>query len=158
MRRMQAFTVIELIFVIVVLGILASIAVPRFSATRDDAVISKGRAQVAAIRSAIMTIHQMGILQGQSNWPTHLDNANTNTNQPLFGGIDENADGTVETLLSYPLFSNTTDGSWMKGNQNGDVDPYFFRVLGVNVNFDYNTTNQIFDCDHNNADCRLLTE
>jgi len=30
-------------FVVVVIGILASIAIPRFSATRDDAVISKAR-------------------------------------------------------------------------------------------------------------------
>ena len=33
----SAFTMIELVFVIVVLGILASIAVPRLIATKDDA-------------------------------------------------------------------------------------------------------------------------
>ncbi|MBQ8819192.1 prepilin-type N-terminal cleavage/methylation domain-containing protein, partial [Campylobacter sp.] len=33
----NAFTMIELVFVIVVLGILASIAVPRLVATKDDA-------------------------------------------------------------------------------------------------------------------------
>ncbi|MEE3744054.1 type II secretion system protein [Campylobacter porcelli] len=33
----SAFTMIELVFVIVVLGILASIAVPKFIATKDDA-------------------------------------------------------------------------------------------------------------------------
>ena len=33
----SAFTMIELVFVIVVLGILASIAVPRLVATKDDA-------------------------------------------------------------------------------------------------------------------------
>lgn len=33
----NAFTIIELVFVIVVLGILASIAVPRLVATKDDA-------------------------------------------------------------------------------------------------------------------------
>jgi general secretion pathway protein G len=40
MRKM-AFTMIELIFVIVVLGVLAVIAVPRLAATRDDALISR---------------------------------------------------------------------------------------------------------------------
>lgn len=35
----KAFTMIELIFVIVILGILASVAIPRLSATRDDAKV-----------------------------------------------------------------------------------------------------------------------
>jgi len=37
MKSRNAFTMIELTFVIVILGILAAIAIPRLSATRDDA-------------------------------------------------------------------------------------------------------------------------
>ncbi len=36
-----AFTMIELIFVIVILGILAAVAIPKLSATRDDAKVAK---------------------------------------------------------------------------------------------------------------------
>lgn len=36
----SAFTMIELIFVIVIIGVLASISIPRLSATRDDAKTS----------------------------------------------------------------------------------------------------------------------
>lgn len=39
MKRM-AFTMIEIIFVIVILGILAAVAIPKLSATRDDAKIA----------------------------------------------------------------------------------------------------------------------
>lgn len=39
MKR-NAFTMIELVFVIVILGILAAVAIPKLSATRDDANIA----------------------------------------------------------------------------------------------------------------------
>ena len=64
MKAKKAFTMIELVFVIVVIGILASIAVPKFAATRDDAIISKARSDVAAMRSAISMQRQKNILKG----------------------------------------------------------------------------------------------
>jgi len=44
----KAFTMIELIFVIVILGILAAVAIPKLAATRNDA-------QVAKVAQNIMT-------------------------------------------------------------------------------------------------------
>lgn len=60
----KAFTMIELIFVIVVIGILSAIAIPKFAATRDDAVITRARDTVASLRSAIATERQKRILRG----------------------------------------------------------------------------------------------
>ena len=45
---------IELIFVIVIIGILASIAIPRLAATRDDAEIVRAKMLISAIRKSII--------------------------------------------------------------------------------------------------------
>jgi type II secretory pathway pseudopilin PulG len=50
-----AFTLIELIFIIVVIGILASVAIPKLSATRDDAKVSILSKAVNTFKSEVST-------------------------------------------------------------------------------------------------------
>lgn len=77
-KRRNGFTMIEVVFVIVVLGILASIAIPRFAATRTDAEISKGRADVAAVRSAIVSERQSRLITGDTAWINSLGSGFSN--------------------------------------------------------------------------------
>ncbi|MDD7091093.1 MAG: type II secretion system protein [Campylobacteraceae bacterium] len=58
----KGFTMIELIFVIVILGILASVAIPRLAATREDAEIS---AAVANIRTLISDVSAYYTAKGE---------------------------------------------------------------------------------------------
>jgi len=51
----KAFTMVELIFVIVIIGILSSVALPRLSATRDDALIAKNSEYIIGIMTEIST-------------------------------------------------------------------------------------------------------
>ena len=124
-KSKSAFTMIEMVFVIVILGILAAIAIPKFAATRTDAQISKARADISAIRSAIMTERQSRLIKGDSAWITQL----SDNNSTLFTGSDAN-----HTLLLYGVSSGTTDGHWRRTA----VNTYVFKVGGQDCTFSYN--------------------
>lgn len=63
----KAFTMIELIFVIVALGILAMVALPRLASSKEDAEITRVKAEIAAIRSAIQTHRGANLLKQNGN-------------------------------------------------------------------------------------------
>ena len=69
----KAFTIIELIFVIVALGILAMVATPRLVSSKEDAEITRIKSEIAAIRSAIQTHRGANLLkQNGSGYPDDL--------------------------------------------------------------------------------------
>jgi general secretion pathway protein G len=127
---------IELVFVIVVLGILAAVALPKFAATREDAQISKGAADVAAIRSGIVSIRQKYLLRGHTDWINQLSSGGSK----LFDG-----NGTAGTeILMYPVTPKDSGGHWTTASN----DPtYYYRVGTQNCQFNYDDDDGTFDLD-----------
>ena len=83
----KGFTMIELIFVIVILGILASVAIPRLAATRTDAEIA---ATVANLRTLLNDVASYYAVKGEFTEGADGVKWNEITNVPL-----ENADSSV---------------------------------------------------------------
>jgi general secretion pathway protein G len=161
----NAFTMIELIFVIVVLGILSAVAIPRFSATRTDAQISKARSDIASIRSAIVTERQSRLIKGDNSWINRLDNdVASNTDDVIIFDSNETLSATSPQLLSYGIRTKDGDGHWIKTDDN----EYTFKVGGTTTAFTYYPTDTTvdgvyhpagsFDCDHTEKICKSLVE
>ena len=117
----KAFTMIELIFVIVVLGILAGIAVPRLAATRDDATIAKMRGDLASIISGISLKRSQNMMRGNIGWPE----LGANFSNVVQGGIKA---------------GNSKNGWTQNGNS------FTGCVAGKCANFTYDTTNGNIGC------------
>ncbi len=52
LRNRKGFTLIELLIVVVIIGILAAIAIPKFSATKDKAKLASLKSDIGNIRTA----------------------------------------------------------------------------------------------------------
>jgi len=148
----HAFTMIELIYVIVILGILSAVAIPKFASTRNMADIGVARSDVAVIRSAIMSERQSRLITGVNTYISQLSPAAATT---LFTG-----NGTT-TLLTYGIVagSSTTDtGKWTQNATAAGLENYSFRADTLSIVFTYyansNTAgnpNGTFTCDRGGA-------
>jgi general secretion pathway protein G len=99
----KGFTMIELIFVIVILGILAAVAIPKMAATRDDAKVSSIATQVQA---AISEIPQYITAKGVEANATALTTQSQVLNQLVSSG--KATENTVANKKSVSIYGAGT--------------------------------------------------
>jgi len=117
--RSKGFTLIELLVVISVIAILVGIAIPRFKGMQDEANISKAKAELRVLQTAVESYYMNASpnaypAAGTTLVATYLDDA-----VPLIIGeplIDPFEGGTTEynyyrTDPYYVVFSTGPDGA-----------------------------------------------
>jgi len=102
----SAFTMIELIFVIIILGILAVTALPKFVGVQDDAKIAAEKGVIGAVRGGISLSH--------SKWLLRQEN------------VDWDGDGTVEQYSTTGYLHNLEDGG---AHSNQDASNNIFAEI-----------------------------
>ncbi len=150
--KKSAFTMIELIFVIVILGILAAVAIPKFTATRDAAVASKiamnimnGVSEIAAYAVSHATVQND--LSSMSKGITELVNEGLATVDTVNKKVTIKA-GNINNCVVVQVVSNASDDNLTitfnspgndnvcKGVQNAiDATKYPMKLRGASVSY-----------------------
>ena len=138
-RFNEGFTLIELIIVMVILGIMAAVAVPRYLDSIANAEASAEDSVITSIRGGLKQAANNSLLaNGRASWPTNP-----------FSALSENADGDVD-LVGYTEDGDLadTDGEWTfidYGNGTGQITHQ--RADNSRYTWDYNSGVQEEDTD-----------
>lgn len=145
MKFKKAFTLLELIFVVLIIGILVGIALPFLTQNKNDAKFLKLKIEYQMLSSALALMRNEAKLK-KFNYPTKLDEAGFNRDgEALF--FCQNC---AYSLLNAPIFSHKK--GWIKSGENRYK---FFLDSQKSVDFFYDFTDGFLHCE-NSTLCKEL--
>ena len=122
LREERGFTLIELVMVIVVLGILAVVAIPKYADLRYEAKEAAEKGVAGAVRGGIYAAHAESLMNDATNlWPTSLEGAAGAAvfEAVLTAGIDTLSTG---WSVSGNTYTGPTDSTYTYDPNNGTFD------------------------------------
>ncbi|CAM2978023.1 type II secretion system protein [Helicobacter burdigaliensis] len=141
----RAFTMLELIFILVILGILAAIALPKISASRNDARLVALKSDVVMLKTALASYF---LSQGKGDFESAIDLSATNWEITPFKITSKLTDKEGRACIEAVLLSekedkialNDTEINFLKistqaqGLENGDTCEKLNFTLNLNAN------------------------
>jgi type IV pilus assembly protein PilA len=130
-KNRKGFTLIELLIVVVIIGILAAIAIPKFSSTKEKAYVASEKAD---LKNMVNVQEAFYADSGRYGTSTDLNGKYSLSQGNTLVGIDGDATGwsaqitnpavTTATLKNCYIFAGSgTHSSTYKGNATADGAP-----------------------------------
>ena len=124
------FTLIELIVVLVILGILAAFAIPRFANVNAEARQAAIRGLAGSLRSSSALVHGLAMARGLTAASGDTVDLEGQAVKLTFGYPEATDDGIGKSVLNLDGFTQTVDaGKVTYVTRNAPADPTKCRVV-----------------------------